>query len=312
MKFSSRKIRLMGTIIEIKILHHNAESILDEAESLLHQYNMRFSANDSRSELMQINLNAGVRPVMVHPELFELIELGLSHSLAPGSHLNILIGPVVQLWRIGFDDAQLPTDTEIMKQLALTNPKKLQLNNWDYSVYLMEPGMKIDLGAIAKGYIADKVCAMLKDRGVMSGFINLGGNVLTFGPAVHQADQLWVIGIQSPQKVRGENIALLKIAEESVVTSGVYERVLELNGQRYHHIFDPKTGYPMATNIDSITIVSKKSVDCEIWTTRLFGKDIQTIMNEVAQHPELEVIVITNVNEVFCSKGLHNRLFIDN
>lgn len=172
--------------------------------------------------------------------------------------------------------------------------------------------MKIDLGAIAKGYIADKVCAMLKDRGVMSGFINLGGNVLTFGPAVHQADQLWVIGIQSPQKVRGENIALLKIAEESVVTSGVYERVLELNGQRYHHIFDPKTGYPMATNIDSITIVSKKSVDCEIWTTRLFGKDIQTIMTEVAQHPELEVIVITNENEVFCSKGLHNRLFIDN
>ena len=103
-----------------------------------------------------------------------------------------------------------------------------------------------------------------------------------------------------------------KIAEESVVTSGVYERVLELNGQRYHHIFDPKTGYPMATNIDSITIVSKNPSTVRCWTTRLFGKDIPTIMTEVAQHPELEVIVITNENEVFCSKGLHNRLFIDN
>ena len=300
---NSRSIHLMGSTITISILHEDAGSLLDQVFSLLRLYEKRFSANDDSSELMQINHAAGKHPVCVHPDLFELIELGKKHSLAPDSHLNITLGPLVQTWRIGFADAKVPSPKEIKQALALTDPECIELDAAASSVFLTMEGMKIDLGALAKGYIADKIAAFLRGQGVTSALINLGGNILTIG-LNEKNNRCWWIGIQNPSLPRGNDLALLSIQDQSVVTSGIYERKLQVDGRVYHHIFDRTTGYPIDNQLASLTIVSSKSVDGEIWTTRLFGESPTSILEKVEQENGIEAFVITENHQIFYSSGL--------
>ena len=304
MQSASHSLRLMGASITLMIFHENAQQLLLQSEQLLHLYKNRFSANDADSELMEINFQAGKNAVRVHPDLFELIELGKKHSIAANSHLNIAIGPLVQTWRIGFSDAKLPSKEEIQTLLQITNPEKIILDNSKREVYLSKVGMRIDLGALAKGYIADKLKEFLVEQGVQSGIINLGGNILTIGenPTYQRP---WRIGIQNPILDRGEHVAVIAVSDASVVTSGIYERQLVVDGKTYHHIFDRKTGYPMETEVASLTIVAKKSVDCEIWTTRLFGQNPYDIIEEIEQQPGLEAFVITKNQKMMYTSGIH-------
>ena len=300
---ASHSLHLMGASIKITIFHEDAENLLLQSEQLLHLYKNRFSANDADSELMEINLQAGKKAVQVHPELFELIALGKKHSITANSHLNIAIGPLVQTWRIGFSDAKLPSEEEIQRLLKITNPEEIVLNDSNREVYLSKEGMRIDLGALAKGYIADKLKEFLVEQGVQSGIIDLGGNILTIGenPTFHRP---WRIGIQNPLLDRGEHVAVIAVSDASVVTSGIYERQLVVDGKTYHHIFDRTTGYPMETEVASITIVAEKSVDCEIWTTRLFGQNPYDIIEEIEQQPGLEAFVITKNQKMMYTSGI--------
>ena len=301
---ASHSLRLMGASIHLTIFHEDAQNLLLQSEQLLHLYKNRFSANDADSELMEINLQAGKKAVQVHPELFELIELGKKHSIAANSHLNIAIGPLVQTWRIGFSDAKLPSEEEIQRLLKITDPEEIVLNDSNREVYLSKEGMRIDLGALAKGYIADKLKEFLVEQGVQSGIIDLGGNILTIGenPTFHRP---WRIGIQNPALDRGEHVAVIEVSDGSVVTSGIYERQLVVDGKTYHHIFDRTTGYPMETELASVTIVAEKSVDCEIWTTRLFGQNPYDIIEEIEQQPGLEAFVITKNQKMMYTSGIH-------
>ena len=303
MQSASHSLRLMGASIHLTIFHEDAQNLLLQSEQLLHLYKNRFSANDADSELMEINLQAGKKAVQVHPELFELIELGKKHSIAANSHLNIAIGPLVQTWRIGFSDAKLPSEEEIQRLLKITDPEEIFLNDSNREVYLSKEGMRIDLGALAKGYIADKLKEFLVEQGVQSGIIDLGGNILTIGenPTFHRP---WRIGIQNPALDRGEHVAVIEVSDGSVVTSGIYERQLVVDGKTYHHIFDRTTGYPMETELASITIVAEKSVDCEIWTTRLFGQNPYDIIEEIEQQPGLEAFVITKNQKMMYTSGI--------
>ena len=304
MQSASHSLRLMGASITLMIFHENAQNLLLQSEQLLHLYKNRFSANDADSELMEINLQAGKKAVQVHPELFELIVLGKKHSIAANSHLNIAIGPLVQTWRIGFSDAKLPSEEEIQRLLKITNPEGIVLNDSNREVYLSKEGMRIDLGALAKGYIADKLKEFLVEQGVQSGIIDLGGNILTIGenPTFHRP---WRIGIQNPALDRGEHVAVIEVSDASVVTSGIYERQLVVDGKTYHHIFDRTTGYPTETELASITIVAEESVDCEIWTTRLFGQSPYDIIEEIEQQPGLEAFVITKNQKMMYTSGIH-------
>ncbi|MBF0818480.1 FAD:protein FMN transferase [Streptococcus danieliae] len=310
MQASSRCIRLMGTLIEVKIWHQEPEPILDQVEALLYLYKERFSANDLTSELMEVNLNAGVQAVPVAADLFDLIALGKRHSCAPHSRLNIAIGPLVQAWRIGFADARVPSQEEIEEKRALINPWDIELDEDEQSIYLKKEGMAIDLGALAKGYVADRIVEHLERMGVSSGLINLGGNVRTFGNAHHHADGLWRIGLQDPKLPRGNNLVLLKQAVGSVVTSGIYERTLTYEGKTYHHILDRQTGYPVASDLASLTIVSKESIDGEIWTTRLFGSALQDIYQAVVGEAGLEAIIITKDDRVMITPGLQGCILL--
>lgn len=301
----------MGTTIDIQINSKNAQKQIQEVIELLELYKNRFSANDFNSELMAINNNAGIKPIQVHPDLFELITIGKEHSLARPSNLNIAIGPLVQTWRIGFSDAKLPSPSEISEAMILSNPTHILLDSKNQSVFLNQIGMKIDLGALAKGYIADKIMTYLKNEMIDSAIINLGGNVLVHGDNPNRSEGYWVIGIQHQKKKRGQNIGAVKIKNQSVVTSGTYERRLIIDDKEYHHIFDRQTGYPIQTEMASISIVSKQSVDCEIWTTRLFGLSIKEALDILNAVSYIEGIIITKDDRIYLSDGLkhHFQLF---
>ena len=205
MDLSSRSERLMGTTITVSICHPQANELLARCFELLRSYEHRFSANDASSELMEVNHQAGIAPVQVHPDLFELIALGTLHSQAQDSHLNIAIGPLVQTWRIGFSDARRPQQGEIDQALAKIDPHQIQLDPENHTVFLMRPGMKIDLGALAKGYSADCIATFLKSQGVTDALIDLGGNILTVGQHPIK-QQPWRIGIQNPVEKRGQDV----------------------------------------------------------------------------------------------------------
>ncbi|HGC6812210.1 TPA: FAD:protein FMN transferase [Streptococcus agalactiae] len=307
----SHSLRLMGTTIDIQINSKNAQKQIQEVIELLELYKNRFSANDFNSELMAINNNAGIKPIQVHPDLFELITIGKEHSLARPGNLNIAIGPLVQTWRIGFSDAKLPSPSEISEAMILSDPTHILLDSKNQSVFLNRIGMKIDLGALAKGYIADKIIIYLKNEMIDSAIINLGGNVLVHGDNPNRSEGYWVIGIQHPKKKRGQNIGAVKIKNQSVVTSGTYERRLIIDDKEYHHIFDRQTGYPIQTEMASISIVSKQSVDCEIWTTRLFGLSIKEALDILNAVSYIEGIIITKDDRIYLSDGLkhHFQLF---
>ena len=307
MDLSSRSEHLMGTTITVSICDPQADELLAHCFELLRSYEHRFSANDASSELMEINHQAGIAPVQVHPDLFELIALGTLHSQAKNSHLNIAIGPLVQTWRIGFSDARRPAPEEIEQALLKIDPQQIQLDQENYTVFLKRPGMKIDLGALAKGYSADLIATYLRGKGIKEALIDLGGNILTVGQHPIK-QQPWRIGIQNPVEKRGNHLLVLSVKDKSVVTSGIYERHLEVDGQSFHHIFDSATGYPVETDLASITILSDRSVDGEIWTTRLFGDSPTSILNTVESLPGIETLLVSQSGKIAYTSGLQSYL----
>lgn len=190
--------------------------------------------------------------------------------------------------------------------MKLIDPQNIRLDEKKQTVFLSQKGMKIDLGSLAKGYIADRVISYLKQQGASSAMINLGGNLLVYGPNKKRSNGLWYIGIQDPKKPRNQNIGIVKIHGQSVVTSGIYERHLQINGKDYHHIFDKNTGYPIETQMASLSIISDLSLDGEIWTTRLFGLPIPFVMETINQISHIEGIIITRDNRLAVSDGLKN------
>jgi len=304
----SREIHRMGTIIQLSIQHNHANVILDEIIDRLKRYEKRFSAHDSASELMEVNNNAGLKQVKVNPSLYELIKIGKIHSSAPNSSLNIAIGPLVNAWRIGFEDAKVPSQRMIQTLLSKTQVRNIILDDQNQTVFLKQKGMFIDLGALAKGYIADLLIHDLESLNVSSALINLGGNVMTYGISPNRKDGYWRIGIQHPFLPRGNYIAILKALNQSVVTSGIYERTFTMNNQTYHHILDPNTGYPIKTEVAGLTIVSEKSVDGEIWTGRLFGQTPHQIIDTLNQLKDIEGIIITKNSELLYTESLKSYL----
>lgn len=289
-----RSIHLMGTIIKLQLQTPvpNAEQIADESVRRLQKYEQIFSANDDSSALMKVNQQAGKSAVKVPAELFNLIKIGKQYSLYPGGFLNIVIGPLVKLWHIGFADAHVPDAMAIQERLALTDPRLIKLDEQQQTVMLARPGMEIDLGALAKGYSADLIKEFLVHAGVTSAVINLGGNVVVIGGNQQRSDGMWHVGLQDPQQALGNYVDVLKLNNQSIVTSGIYERNLTSHGHFYHHIFNPKTGYPIQTDMASLSIISPKSVDGEIWTSMLFGQDWSYIQQVIKTLENVQAIVI--------------------
>ncbi len=300
----SARFEMMGTFIDLVVYHQNGEQLIKEAYIQLKDYATRFTVNQTDSELMRVNQSAGIAPIVVAPDLFELIKLGKYYSEDISTPFNIAVGPLVKTWRIGFKEATVPSQEAIHEKLALVDPTQIILNEQEHSVFLIQKGMEIDLGAIAKGYFADQVKKRLIEAGVDNGFISLGGNVLTIGHSPNNTNKAWNVGIQNPLSKRGDVIRVVPLRGMSMVTSGINERFFESNGQRYHHLLDGKTGMPISTDIASLTIISKNSVDGEIWSTAGFLPSASQSIHYLNTIEGIEAVAVTVQGDLMMTNGL--------
>lgn len=275
--------RGLGTIITLQLFGSRDEFILDESFKLIAGYEDRLTVNRDVSEVMDVNHAAGKHPVQVSTSTYRLIKLAVEKS-RENFGFNALIGPVVKLWHIGFKGAHVPTDDQIKEKMALTDPDDVVLDDNNQTVFLTKPGMELDLGGIAKGYIADRIRDLWHAYDVRAGIINLGGNVLFVGSSPRRENGKWILGVQDPKQPRGDNLTTATVPECSAVTSGTYERFLEINGKKYHHIIDPKTGYPVQTHVAGVTLFTRDSVQAELECKRLFfaGKPISGWQDDAA------------------------------
>ena len=302
-KYHSR-FQMMGTFIDLVVYHPDGERLIKDVYGQLSQYAQRFTVNQPNSELMRVNQHAGIAPVTVQPDLFRLIKAAKVVSEDIKNPFNIAIGPLVKTWRIGFKDAKVPAPAEIATKLALVDPKNIILNQQEHSVFLSQPNMEIDLGAIAKGFFADEIKKKLVSAGVEHGFISLGGNVLTIGYSPDNTNQAWNVGIQNPLAERGAIIRVVLLKDASMVTSGINERFFAANGQRYHHLLDSRTGMPIVTDIASLTIISEHSIAGEIWSTAGFLTSMADALDYLNQQHGIEAVAVSTSGRVCVTAGL--------
>lgn len=259
----------LGTRIVLTAFGTTNRGLLERTLQLIDHYEDVLTVNRTHSDVMSINHAAGQEAVQVSPMVYDLVKHAVEASRQHFG-FNALIGPLVKLWHIGFSGAHVPAEEDIQARLKLTDPAQVILNDQQQTVYLKKAGMELDLGGIAKGYIADRIRDYWHAYGLQTGIINLGGNLLFVGPSPRRPDGQWVIGIQDPRQLRGNDLKQVVMPECSAVTSGTYERVLVKDGHRYHHLMDPQTGHPRQTKLSSVTIFSRDSITAEIETKRLF------------------------------------------
>lgn len=259
----------LGTSITLQIFGTTDDTVINESFDLIDHYEDLLTVNRDHSEVMEINHAAGEHPVQVSSAVYDLVKLAVKES-RENFGFNALIGPLVKLWSIGFKDAHVPSDDQIKRKMKLINPEKVVFDDLNQTVFLEERGMELDLGGIAKGWIADRIRDFWRAYGVHAGIINLGGNILLVGDSPKRSNGQWSVGIQDPKELRGNNISSVMVSECSAVTSGTYERYLVVDGHKYHHLIDPRTGYPVETDLAGITTFTKNSVQAEIECKRLF------------------------------------------
>lgn len=306
-KYSSTYYNL-GTINEITlydIKKKDGDRILKKCESILVDIDNKMSCQISSSEISKINDNAGESFVKVSDDTYSVIKESINFSNMSNDTFDISIGPIIDLWAIGTDNAKVPTQKEIDTNLTLVNYKDILVDDENKSVKLANKNMKIDLGGIAKGYAADKIYEYLKEEQLKSALINLGGNIYAFGNK--ENNQPFSIGVQDPTKPRGNSIGNVKVSNKSVVTSGIYERYLEKDNKIYHHMLDPHTGYPFNNNLSSVTIISDKSIIGDALSTTTFGLGIKNGLELVENLDGVDAIFITKDKKIYLSNNLKNK-----
>nr|WP_208459906.1 FAD:protein FMN transferase [Clostridium botulinum] len=306
----SRETYLMGTIINIKAYGKDADKAVQASVDKISDIENKMSLNISTSEVNKINKNAGIAPVKVSKNTFDVVKASLIYSEKSKGSFDITVEPLVSLWGIGTDKARIPSKDEINNALKLINYKDVIINEKESTVMLKRKGQAIDLGAIAKGYTADELKKVLLNYNVSSAFLSLGGNVYVLGNKPDKT--LWKIGVQNPLEPRGDYLGIVSVSNKSVVTSGNYERFFERNGKRYHHIFDTKTGYPAEKGLISVSIISDKSIDGDALSTSVYTLGLDEGKKLIESLKGVEAIFVTNDKKVYVTSGLKDIFKLTN
>jgi thiamine biosynthesis lipoprotein len=265
----SLTLHALGTHIKLTVFGELDTVALTAAENLINQEEDRLTVNRTVSEVMAVNAAAGVQAVAVSSGTFRLIRQAIAASREDFG-FQCLDRTLVKLWKIGFDGANVPSDAEVQQRKALCDPEMVQLDDQTHQVKLLVKGMELDLGGIAKGDIADQIRSLWQAYHVQAGIIDLGGNLLFVGDSPRRSDGRWVIGVQDPAKKRHEDLGMTILPACSAVTSGIYERFLIKDGKQYHHLLDPRTGYPLQTKLAGVTVFTRDSIQGELEAKRLF------------------------------------------
>lgn len=289
------------TVVTMEV-YTNDETLLADAQAACQRYDDLLSKTHEGSDVWNINHAEGKR-VAVSDETREILEKALEYSRLSEGAFDITIEPCVALWDFTGDGMGiLPEETLLAQAAAKVDWTQVDIS--DEGV-LLPAGMTIDLGAIAKGYITDRIAALLKSRGVESGFLNFGGNVLTIG---NKPDgTAWNIGVQDPLGKRDKNIiGAAKVSGQAVVTSGIYERGFDLDGVRYHHILDTSTGWPVQNELAGVSIIAPDAFDADALSTTVFAMGVEKGTAFIEGLDGIEAIFVTRDDTVTWTSGLED------
>jgi thiamine biosynthesis lipoprotein len=302
-KSYKRTLKLMGCRHGITVVASNetaANMYIDAAIAEISRIEKLISSWDSTSQTSAINRNAGIKPVKVNPELFQLIERAMGISNITDGAFDISYASMDRIWKFDGSMQRLPTQEDITASVQKVGYQNIVLNDEKETVFLKLKGMRIGFGAIGKGYAADRAKSLLIALGVSAGIINASGDMNTWGK---QPDGTpWEVAITNPLH-KSTSYGLLPTSEGAVVTSGDYEKFVEFNGKRYSHIIDPRTGMPARGTI-SVTVFAPKAELADALATALFvmGKDVG--LNIINQMPKVETVIIDAYGRVFTSDNI--------
>ena len=307
-----KKDFLLGTAVALSVYHPNTEELLTRAFAMVKDLEAKITVNASGSEVDAINEAAGDHAVAVSDEVYDLIKQGLAYSEEFDGSFDITVGPLTSLWRIGFPDARKPSQKEIDDVLPLVNYKNVVLNDEEKSVYLTQKGMLLDLGGIAKGFIADQLWNFFKKEGVTTAVLDLGGNIVVMGGSPARDGEAWNVGLQDPLESRGKTLGTILEKEKTIVTSGIYERYLEVDGKTYHHILNPKTGYPYENDIAGVSIIVSSSTRGDALSTSMFSIGVEEGLKYVNQKDDVDAVFMTRDKKVYVSNSIKNAFKLTN
>lgn len=291
----------MGTDLVQRIYGEGREYVAELVQKEIHKIERLMSFYDAQSELSRINAASGSEEVQVSKDTLKVVNTSMQYSELSKGLFDVTIGPLIKLWGIFTENEVVPAETEIEKVRQLVNYQDVVINEKTNSIRLNKKGQMIDLGGIAKGYAADMVIEIYKEQGIKSAFINIGGNVLTLGSKPDGSP--WNIGLQDPAKPRGQYIGVLNVVDQAVVTSGDYVRFFDEEGVRYHHILNPFTGYPANSDLFSVTIMAKYSIEADGLSTPVYSLGLKEGMELVNRRKDTEAIFITKDRRIVLTEG---------
>lgn len=299
-KFSS-EIFAMDTVMDITAYGKDSEKAVLETEKEIYRLEKLFSTTDENSEIYKLNKD---KSAVLSDDTFNLIKRSIDFYHKTGEILDISIYPVVREWGFTTGEYKVPDNTVLEELKKHIDSDKIAINESTKAVTLGDKDMLIDLGAVAKGYTSDKICTLMKNMGIKSAVVSLGGNVQTIG--LKPDGSKWKIAVQNPFS-DGGYAASLEISDCDVITSGAYERYFEQNGKTYHHIMDPKTAAPADTDLASATIISKDAALADAYSTTLFimGKD-KAVDFWRKNKSDFDIILIGNDSNIYVSKNIAN------
>lgn len=301
----------MGTIINGQVFAGSseaAEALARQVEQAVVRYDDMMSVH-KRTPLNEVNRRAG-EFVRVTPEIAEMTKEAVAVAELTDGVFEPTIGPIVNLWKIGFGGDSVPSSADIKAALAKVDYKKIRIKEDGGQWYVaIGQGQNIDMGAIAKGYIGQKLVEMLRKAGAERALLDLGGNIALLGEK--QPGVPWRIGLQRPDQPRGAYFAVVSAADVNVITSGAYERNFEKNGKRYGHILSAKTGSPAATDLSSVTIVDKNGALADALCTALFGMGESKAAAFLRSHPDIHAVLLSaDLKTVYISRALRDAVAV--
>jgi FAD:protein FMN transferase len=298
----------MGTVMTHRAFGQHAEACLDAVCQEIERIEGLLSRFLPGSDIHRLNASAGLKSEKVSPETFEVISKAGDFSRYCQGCFDVTIEPLVSLWNIRKEPFVEPDKFSIMQVLPLVNYRDLILDPWDMTAGLRYTGQSVDLGGIGKGYAADRIMTIYNEYGITSTYSNLGGNVVTCGAKSDGSP--WKIGIQHPRQ-EDRLIGAVSVVNQTVVTSGDYQRcVIGSQGERYHHILNPMTGYPADSGLISVSIVTENSLAADALSTMLFVAGMEKGLKILQSFPQTEAVLIDAELQIFITAGLENRFMI--
>lgn len=286
----------MGTVNSITILDAEGPGAASDAREYLLRLNRAWTCFQQDSLISRINREAGRNAVAVDEDTMAVLRQSKAFSELTHGAFDVTAGPVAALWKAAVQNGEHPSDLEIWQALGLVNWNDMLLGEDVGTVRLQKIGQRIDLGGIAKGYSADGLRKRLRQNGVQRALLNLGGTVSAMGCATR-------IGIQDPFRPTGVPMGTLTLDDRCAVTSGVYERSAEIGGRRYHHIIDPRTGFPAKSGLVSVTLVGEDAARLDALATAsiILGLEESAVL---LGRQGIEAVFVTDQGQVLITKGL--------